>query len=182
MVLRLCRPFARPGSRLCSRHLSNLFLGAAQAPVGILVGVNDRELVLQVVPREPLLRREANRVSAQVKGLDGGQQGLLALMKAMPQVGSPALHKLSAPLGTKMPGINGRGGTRVRVTAGLNPTSTNRLHEAGLGQPESLKPESLGYRGALVGRGKKKGDVVGANSSDSSKGGEGAAEVPFRGN
>ena len=47
----------------------------------------------------------------------------------------------------------------MRVLAGLNPPSTDRLHEADLGQPESLKPESWGYQGALVDRGKEKGDV-----------------------
>src|SRR4051812_17518813 len=66
--------------------LQHPFLGTLQAPICLLVGVDDRELVFQIVTSEPIFRREACRVRTKVQGLDGGQQGLLALAEISSKV------------------------------------------------------------------------------------------------
>ena len=67
------------------------------------------------------------------------------------------------------------------VGTGRSPSGADCVLEASLGDPEGLKAETGRDRRTLVRRGEKEGDMDRANPSDGTERGEGAAEVPIRG-
>uniref|UniRef100_M8AU92 HAUS augmin-like complex subunit 3 N-terminal domain-containing protein n=1 Tax=Aegilops tauschii TaxID=37682 RepID=M8AU92_AEGTA len=64
----------------------------------------------------------------EVKSLDGGEEGILAIPQVSAEVGAPTLHKLSRALGAEVPIIDRREGP-VRSKPGLQPAVTNGLGE-----------------------------------------------------
>ncbi|KAE8780942.1 Pleiotropic drug resistance protein 3 [Hordeum vulgare] len=52
-------------------------LSAMKAPIGLLIHVNNRKLVLKIMTKRQLIRIETTHVCSKVKGLGGGKEGLL---------------------------------------------------------------------------------------------------------
>ena len=75
--------------------LEDPILRTPQTPICLLVCVDDRELVFQIIPKHPFVRRKACGVSTHVEGLDVLKEDLLPLTDVPTYACTPSFHELA---------------------------------------------------------------------------------------
>lgn len=70
--------------------LEDPLLGTSETPIGLLIRIDDRELILKIVTKHPLIRGQARRVGPEVEGLDVVEEGFLSFPQIPSKIRTPS--------------------------------------------------------------------------------------------